>query len=320
MSRFFILFCQTLFLFTALDASAAPLKKIRFQLDWYPDAERGGFICALVNGYYRDAGLDVQILPAIPNVSPLSAMVAGKIDFFMWQSDQLTIARSQGLPLVGVMATMQHDPQAVMVHDESPVKTFSDLSGHAIAAMPASSWLLYIIKKYHLTGVREMRMTFGVANFLVDPNYIQQVFVTSEPYLCLQHGVKVRTLLIKDTGCDPYRVIITSDSVVASDPAAVQAFVSASIKGWESYLTDPATTDAEIKKLNPQMTQDLLNYSRQTLIDGHFVLGYPEKGEAMGKLDPARLQNQYKILRDLNVINHDFDFTKCYTEQFTQGH
>ena len=58
--------------------------------------------------------------------------------------------------------------------------------------------------------------------------------------------------------------------------------------------------------------------NRQTLIDGHFVLGYPEKGEAMGKLDPARLQAQYKILRDLNVLSSDFDFTKSYTDQFTQ--
>jgi NitT/TauT family transport system substrate-binding protein len=247
-------------------------------------------------------------------------MMTGKIDFFMWQSDQVTITRGQGLPLVAVMATMQHDPQAVMVHDESPVKTFSDLAGHTIAAIPASSWLPYIVEKYHLKNVREMRVTFGVANFLIDPNYIQQVFVTSEPYLCQQHGVKVRTLLIKDTGCDPYRVVVTSDNMISSDPSTVQAFVSASIKGWEKYLTDPGATDAEIKKLNPQINQGLLDFSRKTLIDGHFVLGYPDKGEAMGKLDPARLQNQYKILRDLNVIPHDFDWARCYTEQFLQPH
>ena len=108
--------------------------------------------------------------------------------------------------------------------------------------------------------------------------------------------------------------------MISSDPSTVQAFVSASIKGWQKYLTDPAATDAEIKKLNPQITQGLLDFSRQTLIDGHFVLGYPDKGETMGKLDPARLANQYKILRDLNVLNHDFDYSKGFTEQFIPSH
>lgn len=295
---------------------AGPLKKIRFQLDWYPDAERGGYLCALVKGYYRDAGLDVEILPASSRVSPIGALLTGQIDLSMSPGDQAMIARSQGLPLVAVMATMQHDPQAVMVHDESPVKSFADLDGHAIAVAPGVSWFLYITRKYHLTHIRELPQNFGLANFFVDPNYIQQVFVTSEPFVCQQQHVKVRTLLIKDSGCDPYRVVITSDRLVARDPAMVQAFVMASIHGWETYLSDPAATDVEIRRENPEMTQALLDFSRQTLIDGHFVLGDASKGEAMGKLDPARFTAQYKILRGLSVIPTDFDYTKCFTGQF----
>ncbi len=305
----------------ALWASTVPsgadaLKKVRFQLDWYPDAERGGFLCAVVNGYYRDAGLDVDLLPANPSMSALAPLLSGQIDFSMSQSDMITISRSQGVALVSVMATMQHDPQGVMVHEDSPVRSFADLDGHSVAVVPGSSWFLYLVQKYHMTRIREVRATFGISNFLVDPNYIQQVFITSEPYACLQQGVKVRTLLIKDTGCDPYRVVATTDDVVARDPAMVQAFVSASIKGWQAYLRDPAATDAEILRRNPQMTQALIDYSRKTLIDGKFVLGDATKGEAMGKLDPARLASQYKILREINVIPNDFDFTKTYTLRF----
>jgi NitT/TauT family transport system substrate-binding protein len=297
-------------------AGAEPLKKVRFQLDWYPDAERGGFISALVNGYYRDAGLDVAILPANPGMSALGPLLSGQTEFAMSQSDMVTISRGQGMGLVSVMATMQHDPQAVMVHDESPVRSFTDLDGRAVAVVPGSSWLLYLVQKFHLTHIREVRATYGISNFLVDPDYIQQVFVTSEPYACLQQGVKVRTLLIKDTGCDPYRVVATTDDVIAHDPGLVQSFVSASIKGWQAYLHDPAATDAEIKRRNPQMTQGLLDFSRKTLIEGHYVFGDADKGEAMGKLDPARLASQYKILRQIHVIPGDFDFTKSYTLRF----
>jgi hypothetical protein len=64
------------------------------------------------------------------------------------------------------------------------------------------------------------------------------------------------------------------------------------------------------------MTQGLLDFSRKTLIEGHYVFGDADKGEAMGKLDPARLASQYKILRQIHVIPGDFDFTKSYTLRF----
>ncbi len=297
-------------------AGTAPLKKVRFQLDWYPQAETGGYYYALVHGYYKDAGLDVTIVPASPGMSQTAAVAEGDEDISMAPGDQILIDRSKGLPLVAIMTTMQHDPKAVMVHDESPVKDFPDLQGHAMAVAPGTSWFLYITKKYHLTRIRELRLNFGVANFLHDPNYIQESFVTSEPFFCQQHGVKVRSLLVKDTGCDPYRVAFTSDKFIASDPGAIQGFVTASIKGWKQYLVDPASTDEEIKRRNPQMTQAQLDYSRQKLIEYHFVDGDASKGEAVGKIDPARFTSQYKILRDLNVIPADYDYTQAFTTRF----
>jgi NitT/TauT family transport system substrate-binding protein len=303
-------------LFSVQTAQAENLKKIRVLLDWYPQAETGGYIHALVHNYYKDAGLDVEIVPASPGIPGANEIITGAADLAMGQGDQVLVSASQGLPLVSVMATMQHDPKAVLVHDESPVKNFSDLDGHAVAVLPGSSWFLYITKKYNLTRIREIRMSFGVANFLHDPNYIQESFVTSEPFFCAQHGVKVRSLLVKDTGCDPYRVIFTTRKMIGSDPAAVQAFVSASIKGWQQYLIDPAATDAEIKRRNPQMTQAQLDYSRGALISYHFIDGDSTKGDAVGKLDPARMEAQYKILRDLKVIATDYDYTQSFTTQF----
>jgi NitT/TauT family transport system substrate-binding protein len=314
--RIFQLALLAIIFLPVLAEATEPLKKMRFQLDWYPDAERGGYICAAVNGYYRAAGLDVQILPASPGVGTLTTLLSHGADLCMAPGDQILMARGQGLPVVAVMATMQHDPQAVMVHAESPVKTFADLDGHAIAIRPAVSWFRYLTQKYHLTHIRELPLNFGVANFLIDPNYIQQVFVTSEPYVCEQQHVKVRTLLIKDSGCDPYRVVATTDELLARDPAAVQAFVTASIRGWKTYLADPAATNVEIRRQNPEMTQGLLDFSRRTLIDDRFVTGDPARGEAIGRLDPARFTAQYKILRGLGIIPADYDYSAAYTTRF----
>ena len=135
----------------------------------------------------------------------------GTAQFAMGSSDHVLEAISNGVPLVAVAATMQHDPQAVMLHQDSPVHSFQDLDGHAVAIrLGSSTWFEYLVKRYQLKNVREIPATYSVANFLQDPGYIQQIFVTSEPFFVRQAGQPVRTLLISEAGYDPYRVMVTS--------------------------------------------------------------------------------------------------------------
>jgi NitT/TauT family transport system substrate-binding protein len=285
-------------------------------LDWYPQAEHGGYYYALIHNLYKDAGLEVTIIPANPGMAPSTAVTTGACDLGLETSDKITVARGEGLPLVSIMATMQHDPKAIMVHADSPVQSIPDLDGHTIAVAPGASWFLYIVAKYKLTKIREARMTQGVGNFVHDPNYIQECFITSEPYFCEREGAKVRTFLIQDTGCDPFRIVFTTDRFLNSNKAALRSFVSASVEGWKRYLQDSRETDEAIKKLNPQMTQGQLDFSRNALIQHHFIEGFSDKGEAAGQLDPERLAKQYQILRETNIIRKDYDFTKSYTTEF----
>jgi len=150
------------------------------------------------------------------------------------------------------------------------------------------------------------------ASFLRDPNYIQQCFVTSEPPIMAHSGVKVRTLWVKDTGCDAYMALESSDRFVAANPEVVRAIVAATIAGWRGYLADPAAADAEILRRNPAMTAVQLNLSRKALLDYHLADGTG----AVGQIDPDRMKNQYTILRDLNIIAADYDYTKSFTTVF----
>jgi NitT/TauT family transport system substrate-binding protein len=294
----------------AAEGVSEPLKQVILLLDWYPQAENAGYICAKVNGYYHDAGFEVEIRPMSMGAAspPFAQAVTGKIQYFMDGADQVLVARSNGFPVKCVMATMQHCPIALLVHAESPVKSFSDLEGHDVSAATGFAWFPYILKKYHLQHVGERRFTGANATFAIDPTCIQQCLVTSEPYFMERQGIKVRTLMVKDSGFDPYRVLVTSDQYLASDPAGVRAFVAASIEGWRTYLKDPARTDAEILKLNPEMSQGQLDYSRRTLIEGHYIDGYRDQGEAIGQITPARMESLYHIMREVGVLQHDFDF------------
>src|SRR5271156_4985092 len=84
---------------------------VKFQTDWYPQPEHGGFYEAQLKGYYRQEGVDVTILPGGPYVIAEQQVSVGATQFAMGSSDRVLDAVSQGQPLVAVGATMQHDPQ-----------------------------------------------------------------------------------------------------------------------------------------------------------------------------------------------------------------
>jgi NitT/TauT family transport system substrate-binding protein len=235
----------------------------------------------------------------------------------MGSSDNTLESVGNGVPLVAVAATMQHDPQAIMVHQNSPVHSFQDLDGHAVAIrLGASTWFEYLVKRYQLRNVREIPATYSVANFLQDPAYIQQIFVTSEPFFARQAGAQVRTLLISQAGYDPYRVFLTSRSYLQEHPEIVAKFVRASLRGWRDYLVHPDDINAAIGKLNPAMSVAQMKFSYEGLRDQHFIAGDAADGADLGRFDPARWTSMYQQLLDLKVITKPFDPTIAYTMRF----
>jgi len=295
------------------------LTKIVFQADWYPQPEHGGFYTALAKGYYKDEGLDVTIQPGGPYITVEKQVFAGAAQFGMGSSDKVLEANSQGQTLVGVEATMQRDPQGIMVRKDSPIHSFADLNGHSIAIkVGESTWFEFIVKRFHLDNVHIVPAMMNVANFVADPQYIQQAFATSEPFFAHQAGIETRVLLVSDAGYSPYRVVYTTHDFVQQHPEIVAKFVRASVKGWKDYLNDPAAAHAMIAKLNPALNPEWMQFTWQQLRDGHFVAGDDPSGAQLGQMDPARWATMYEQLVDLKVIDKPFDPTTAYTLQFLQ--
>ena len=294
------------------------LTPLRLQLDWYPQPELGGFYAAQMLGYYKAEGLDVSILP-LPQYGSVAQIVAtGKAEFGLGSSVDILEWDSNGLPLLAVAATMQHDPQAVMVHANSPIRDFKDLDGHTIAAQTGAVWLKYVIARYGLRNVREIPSTRSIANFLADPDYVQQIFVTSEPFFAKQAGAGVRTMLISSSGYDPYRVQFTTRDFAARHPDIVAKFVRASMRGWQQYLRDPGPTNALLLKLNPALNPAQEAYTAQALRDGGFITGDATKNEQIGKMSSARWQATCDQLKSLGIVGRSFDPATAYSLQFLQ--
>jgi NitT/TauT family transport system substrate-binding protein len=297
-------------------AESNGLAPVRLQLDWYPQPEHGGFFTAQRLGYYKAEGLDVTLVP-LPQYGSVGPIVSsGQAEFGLSSSVEMLEWGSNGLPVLAVAATMQHDPQAVMVHQDSPVHDFKDLEGRTVAAQPAAVWLKYVIARYNLHNVREIPVTRSIANFLADPSYVQQIFVTSEPFFAEQAGVKVRNLLISSSGYDPYRVQFTTRDFAAQHPDVVAKFARASIHGWQEYLRDPGPTNAALLELNPALNPAQEAYTAQALREGGFVEGAQGDMNEVGRMDAARWKTTCDQLKSLSIVQPSFDPTTAYTLKF----
>jgi NitT/TauT family transport system substrate-binding protein len=281
--------------------AAAPAR-IRFKTDWYAQAEHGGFYQALARGYYRDAGLDVAIIPGGPGVLVPQVMLAGQVDIAMGASDDLVMWGAKGLPFVAVGVYMERDPQAILVHEDGPVKTFADLNHRTIMAVQGENWIEYLKAHYHI-DFNLIPSNFGIAQFMADKDFIQQCFVTNEPYFVKKNGGHPRTLLIADSGFNPYRVIYTTQGYLRNHPAEVRSFVAASLRGWDDFMNgDPSPAKALILKDNENMTNEFMDYTIKALRDEHIVSGRAELGERPGLMTRRRMQDQVELLFQLKII------------------
>jgi len=306
--------CALVALPVALRAAEPP--KVRLITDWYPQPEHGGFYHALLKGYYREGGLDVEILPGGPNAFPVQRIATTAAEFGMGSTDDVLLANDRGIPVLAVGATLQHDPQGLMVHDASPVKTFADLEGRTVAVTPGTAWFPYLIRRYGLKTTKERAHNFSIGSFLRDPDYIQMCFITSEPFFAAEAGAKARVLLISGSGFDPYRVFFTRRDYVKEHPGRVRAFVQASIRGWREYLEEPAAVHAEIRRRNPELTPAKMDFSHRALKDGSFVGGDPSKGEGPGRMAPGRWDFQFRTLKELGVLRGTSDPAQAWTGEF----
>ncbi|MCC5833243.1 MAG: ABC transporter substrate-binding protein [Opitutales bacterium] len=274
---------------------------ITVQTDWFAQPEHGGFYQALAKGYYEEAGLEVTIVSGGPNAMTLQRVLRGRADFAMNRADFVFKQASEGIPIRMVMATLQKDPQAIMMHADNPIERIEDLDGKAVMAIPGLTWITYVERKF---GIRLniLPHDFGMERFLNNPDFIQQCLETNEPFYARQHGVEVKTLPLRDTGFNPYHGLYALDSFIETHPEAVRRFVEASIRGWEDFATgDPSPAFELIAARNPRMNQEFMEFSHRTLVEGDYITGDGPTSKT-GQLDPKRLQELQQELIDLEMV------------------
>jgi NitT/TauT family transport system substrate-binding protein len=293
----------------------APVK-VRFQTDWFPQPEHGGYYQALAKGYYKEEGLDVEILPGGPNAQVKQQVAMGNADIGMTNGDDVITAIARGLPIVIVGTEMQRDPQGILYHEEHPLRSLEDLQGRTLMAGSVSTWLDVIRKKLNVS-FNQMPLVGDLSRFMNDKTLTQQCFVTNEPYFARQKGAKVGALLIAGDTYEPYRVMFTGRLFLAERPIVVEKFVRASVRGWVDYLTgDPTPANKLLAEKRDDLTPEFMAYSIKAMNEYKVVLGDPAKGEYPGQPTAARLQKQIDVLREVGVLDKPVKVEDVATFEF----
>jgi NitT/TauT family transport system substrate-binding protein len=313
---------------TALVMSLSPgraqttLDKVSFGTNWVAEAEHGGFFQAVADGTYQAYGLDVTIVPGGPNNNNRMLLISGKLDFFMAANSLMSFdAVANNVPVVSIAAIFQKDPQVLLTHPESKVTKLEELKPLTlfVSKEGISSYFQWLKSEYGFSEEKIKPYTFNSQPFIADKQSAMQGYVTSEPFAIEQSAkFKPGIILLADYGFNTYSTLIeTRADVIDKKPDLVQRFVDASIVGWYHYLYgDNAPANAMIKKLNPEMTDELLAYSIARMKEYGIVDSGDSLRDGIGAMTDERMASFFDKMVRAHVVHSDIDYRKAYTLRF----
>lgn len=241
--------------------SAAPTAErtpIRIALDWTPNTNHIGLYVAQQEGWFDQAGLDVQFVP-YNNTPPDTLVGSGAAEFGISFQDSFTYAKAGGADAVSVMAILQHWATQIAVRgDRTDITSPRDLDGKVYGGFGAAyevPKMQAVIKDAGGSG-RFQNVVLGTAAY--EALYAGQVdftepFVTWEGIEAEMRGQPLKTFNYADYGFpDAYSVLLIGNGTWLQDhPAQAKAFVQAAQRGYKLAADDPAKGAELLEKANP---------------------------------------------------------------------
>ncbi|GAE26749.1 taurine uptake ABC transporter [Halalkalibacter wakoensis JCM 9140] len=290
------------------------LTEIKQITSWFAQPDHGGQYAALAKGFYEEAGLEMTIESGGPQVSAVQIVASGEADFGMAPADALIAARDQGIPVVGLAAILQSNPQILLFHKDTPISDFPDLDGRTVYVAPGVMYWEYIQSAYNL-NVDEMAFTGQFGPFIADDEAVSQAFVTTAPYNLAQEGIDVDYLFIDDSGYETYaNVLFTTEDYIEENYDTVRAYIEASLKGWDYYKTNYDEINPVIQEANPDYDLEAMAYGSEALID--LIYGSDAAEHGVGYMSEQKWSKLLAQLKDIGVVESDIDVNELFTTEF----
>lgn len=286
---------------TPAAAQDKPLTKVVFSLDFIPLGRHAPWYAALAEGYFKDEGLDVSIIPGQGTAQVIQAVESGTANIGFVDVPSLVLARANGSKLKMVAVNYQKAPYAVFsLANGANVTTPKQLEGLTLGS-GAGSFTPKIIQGF-MTQKGLDPSTLKISNvapparasaLLTGKVPAIEFFVMAKPGLekgAKDAGTALRTLLLSDQGLELYsNGIAATEDYIAKNPDVVKRFVRAALKGWKFALANPAKAAADQIKSVPSLKPAVIEAELKVV--ENLAVTPDVKAHGFGWFDPAKMQS-----------------------------
>jgi putative hydroxymethylpyrimidine transport system substrate-binding protein len=241
---------------------------VTFMADWLPWAVSGPMWAAKENGYYEEEGLEVKIVAPAENADPQKIVAAGRAQFAISDVPVVMQAIDQGVPLISIGAPLRHLAFGLIFNPDSGISGPADLEGKVLGVNPGPEADAYLETMLASAGLTRDDVT------VVDPGFAATKLVLNGKVAAASAFTFYEGSLYKlETGEDPgfllwteygvpdfyHQILIANSEWAASNPCTTKAFLAATIRGLEDFLTDPDAVTPLLAEQNEVVPLDAQN-------------------------------------------------------------
>jgi NitT/TauT family transport system substrate-binding protein len=287
---------------SAASAQGAPpaLTKVVFSLDFIPLGRHAAWYAALAEGYYKDEGLDVSIIPSQGTAQVIQAVESGTANIGFVDFPTVVIARGNGSKLKMVAVNYGKAPYAIFsLSSGANVTQPKQLEGLNLGS-GAGSFTPKIIKGFMAQkGLDPNKLTISnvapparATTLLSGQIPAIEFFVMAKPGLeagAKSSNAELRTLLLADHGLELYsNGIAATEDYIAKNPDVLKRFVRASLKGWKFMIANPEKAAADQIKYIPTLKPEGIVAEIKVVTE--LAVTAETKKNGLGWFDPAKMK------------------------------
>lgn len=296
----------------------APPVSIKLPVGYVPNVQFAPLYVALDKGFYREAGLDVDIDYSMENDNTV-LVATDTLQFAVISGEQVLLARAQELPVVYVMAWYQQYPVAIAAKSKTGIESVSDLRGKKIG-LPGLYGASYIgaIALLDSAGLKESDVVLDSIGFnqvevlMADKDDAVVVYAANEPVQLKKLGQEITLLKVSDSVDLVANGIITNEKTLSEKPELVQAVVNATLKGLK-YTTDHPEEAFEITK---KYVENLAAVDQEVQMQVLLNSISQWQSARLGYSNPQAWENMQRILLQMGLLTREQDLEKAFTNRF----
>lgn len=300
---------------TTAAASTGTMTKLKLQLKWLDQAQFAGYYVAADKGYYKEMGLDVELLPGGPDVVPSQKVLTGAADVGLDWVGSLLANRDKGQPLVDIGQFYQSSGMLLVSKKSSNIKTPADLKGKKVGVWTGGNEFEFraLMDKYKLDNsidnnkdMTVIKQGFDMDSFLNGQLDAASAMTYNEYNVVLEAGVKAEELNVIDYNAEGVGMledmVFATEDTVKNKKDVLAKFLAASQKGWIDAIKDPNyAVDAVMKRADPKTTS---RDHQLAMMKAVALLIQPSglASEKIGFIDEAKFKTTSDIALKFNII------------------